>query len=121
MYKKISITGPSKIGFLEGVWIMKPGQAGYNTNNNDVIRIFVYPHFVRTIYSLKDKQFKNTYGGTYEFDGKELIEKVEYSNYQIPPGSKIEWSLKKLKDNEIELFDIDSFNDEEIFEHINSQ
>jgi hypothetical protein len=120
VYKKISNAEPLKNASLEGVWMMRPGQAGY-TDNNEIIRIFSFPAFTRTIYNFKEKKFKNTYGGTYQFDGKELIEKIEYSDYQIPPGSTMEWSVKKLTDNEIQLFDVDSFNDEEIFIQTNNQ
>lgn len=121
LFKKVSTSDPLENASLEGAWMMKSGQGGYNTNNDDVIRIFSYPYFVRTIYSLKEKRFNNVYGGTYQFDGKVLIEKVEYSNYQIPPGSTIEWIVKKLNGKEMQLFDIDSFNDEEIFEQISNQ
>jgi hypothetical protein len=114
VYEKISNTESLKNRSLEGVWIMRPGQAGYN-DNNEIIRIFSFPAFTRTVYNFKEKRFENTYGGTYQFDGKKLIEKIEYSNYQIPPGSTMEWSAKKLTDNQIQLFDVDSFNDEEIF------
>src|ERR1700693_3576667 len=50
IYQKINTTEPLKNASLEGVWIMKPGQGGYNTNNDEVIRIFAYPCFTRTIY-----------------------------------------------------------------------
>ena len=122
VYKKISISEPLQNASLEGVWFPKPGQAGYGyTDNKEVIRIFAFPAFVRTIYSFKEKRFLDTYGGTYQFDGKELIEKIEYSNYQLPPGSAIEWSVKKLTDTEMQLFDVDSFNDEEIFDKKNNK
>jgi hypothetical protein len=120
VYEKINAPEPLKNTSLEGVWIMKPGQAGYN-DKNEIIRIFSFPAFTRTVYNFKEKRFANTYGGTYRFDGKELIEKIEYSNYQIPPGSTMEWSAKKLTGNQIQLFDVDSFNDEEIFIQVNHQ
>ena len=120
-YFKIESDNRLKDVSIEGVWKMKEGQAGYNTNNEEVIRIFAYPSFIRTIYSFEEKRFIDTYGGTYQFDGKELIEKIEYSNSQIQSGSTIEWSVKKLTQNEIVLFDIDSFNDEEIFDQLNNQ
>ena len=120
-YSKIKSDNRLTDASIEGVWKMKEGQAGYNTNNQEVIRLFAYPSFIRTIYSLKEKRFINTYGGTYKFDGKELIEKIEYSNYQIQSGSSMEWSVKKLTQDEILLFDIDSFNDEEIFDQLNNQ
>ena len=81
-YFKIESDNRLKNASLEGAWKMKEGQAGY-TDNNEIIRLFAYPSFIRTIYSLEEKRFINTYGGTYQFDGKELIEKIEYSNSQI--------------------------------------
>lgn len=120
VYKRPEFSEAVKNTFLEGVWIMKPGQGGYNTNNDEVIRIFTYPFFIRTIYNTKEKKRVATYIGTYQFDGKNLAETIKYSSYDITLGSTIEWDVKKLPNNEIQLFDIDSQYDEEIYAKSNN-
>ena len=116
VYQRILVSEPLKNASLEGVWIMKPGQGGYNTNNHEVIRIFAYPCFTRTIYNLKEKTIIAIYCGTYQFDGRNLIEKIKYSLSDLTLGSTMEWDIKKLSKDEIQLFDIDSFYDEEVYE-----
>lgn len=120
VYDRPHLSTPLKNTFLEGAWTMKPGQGGYNTNNNEVVKIFAYPFFITVIYNTKEKKIGITYVGNYQFDGKNLIETIKYSFSDITSGSAIEWDVKKLSNNEIQLFDIDSQYDEEIYEKSNN-
>lgn len=116
VYSQIENSEVLKNSSLEGAWVMQPGQAGYNTGNRNLIMIFAYPSFARIIFNLQEKKLIAAYCGTYQFNDTILVEKMEYTFSDMANGSAIEWKVKKLANNKIQLFDIDSFNDEEIYD-----
>jgi hypothetical protein len=116
VYQKIALPQGAHNRFLEGVWMMQAGQAGFTTNADEVIRIFAYPSFIRIFYNSKDGNVYHVDGGQYEFDGNDIREIIQYTTADMAWGAYVYWNVKRLSPNRILLYDIDSHYDEEIYE-----
>lgn len=77
---------------MEGVWTLRESEwFGQKTEDNDLIhlKIYFYPRFAWAAYHAKGKDFIGVGGGTYQCDGKKLVEHLEYfSFYDIVPGDE---------------------------------
>jgi hypothetical protein len=117
LFTRIKPSGSITNESLEGVWKLKPRRS------DEAIRIFSYPEFIRVYYNPKLKTVEEIFSGTYHLEKDELVETIEHTNSEGTWGTRwgttSEWEIKKLSDDEIQMFDIDSFYDEEIWDHIN--
>lgn len=79
---------------LEGVWFLK--ESLYDDEKSEIVRpvemvkIYAYPRFAWARYNTATGQFLGAGGGSYSFDGKKLIEHIEYITYDMAIGSDIE-------------------------------
>lgn len=98
-YKKIIPAEPLKNNSLEGVWYLETtvwdGDNPFHSKIEE-IKIYAYPRFAWAQYNAVTNQFIGAGGGTYQYDGEELIETVEYFTYEIALGTrfKVEVSMK---------------------------
>jgi hypothetical protein len=101
-YNKITSIEHLKNSSLEGAWVMQVGQWGKDKlgegeyQNVIVRKIFSYPRFAFAYFDTVGKRFVGAGGGTYQFDGKTLIEKVEYWSWGTPdhPLGKFEIAMQ---------------------------
>lgn len=79
---------------LEGVWFLR--ESLYDDVKSEIVRpmemvkIYAYPRFAWARYNTANGQFLGAGGGSYSFDGKKLIEHIEYITYDVALGSDIE-------------------------------
>lgn len=78
---------------LEGAWFLKEafleGKPDFSAPMEQ-IKIYAYPRFAWARYNTATGQFLGTGGGSYYFDGKKLIEHLEYMTYDLAIGSDVE-------------------------------
>lgn len=91
--KRITPWCELKDASLEGVWFLQ--EASNNGESNfsvpmEQIKIYAYPRFAWARYNTATGQFLGTGGGSYFFDGKKLIEHIEYITYDLAMGSDVE-------------------------------
>jgi hypothetical protein len=106
-YIKIKSDIPLKDASLEGAWQLKgaewggkPGEA--SVNNFEQIKIYSYPRFAWAQYNQKTKQFFGAGGGTYQYDGKKLVEHIEYMTYNLALSTDYLIEVKKLADGTLQ-------------------
>lgn len=90
-YRKIPPVYPLKNHSLEGVWFLQSTVwDGDNPFPNPVteIKIYTYPRFTWAQYDAATKRFIGAGGGTYRFDGKKLVETIEYFTYEMALGTE---------------------------------
>lgn len=81
---------PLKNAMLEGSWVMQTGEWGAaklgEGEYQDVtaVKLYAYPRFSFGYYNHKTKKFVGAGGGTYQFDGTTLTEKIEYWSWGTP-------------------------------------
>lgn len=98
VFEKIGSPEGLKNNALEGVWQLENGQwPGIKTDepkfkNLREIKIYCYPRFAWAQYDSTTSEFIGAGGGTYQFDGKNLVENIEYITYNVPLNTA--YSLK---------------------------
>jgi hypothetical protein len=96
---------PLKNAMLEGSWEMQTGEWGASKlgegkyKDVTVIKMYAYPHFSFAYYNSKTNTFVGAGGGTYQFDGTTLTEKIEYWSWGTP---KFPLSVFKVQINATE-------------------
>ncbi|MFT4016215.1 MAG: hypothetical protein QM668_04570 [Agriterribacter sp.] len=104
-YKRIIGNAELDDSSLEGVWERKKGEwNGQESEDPDFysFKIFSYPIFIWAQYHLKDKDFIGVGGGRYQFNGKRLIEHLEYLSYGPIVPSDIEIDILKFTADSIQ-------------------
>ena len=90
IFSKIESDNTLRDTSLEGVWkLIESEWQGKKVEDSDYtsFKIYSYPRFIWGQYHAKGKNFIGAGGGTYQYDGKKLIEHVEYlSFYEMEPG-----------------------------------
>ena len=102
-YEKINAASPLIDASLDGVWQLdsaiyadkKPGEF----INRTAIKIYAYPRFAWAHYNSVTRQFIAAGGGTYQFDGKKVIEKLEYISRDIPVNTAVEISITAISND----------------------
>lgn len=89
---------------LEGVWLLQ--ESSYEGKSDfkapiEQIKIYAYPRFAWARYNTSTGQFLGTGGGSYYFDGKKLIEHIEYITHNIAMGTDLEIEVS-LEGNKME-------------------
>jgi hypothetical protein len=98
-YQQIVPAVPLKNNALEGVWYLEStvwdGDNPFSSKIEEV-KIYAYPRFAWAQYNAVTNRFIGAGGGTYQYDGEQLIETVEYFTYEIALGTKfkVEVSMK---------------------------
>ena len=101
-FAKLKSDIPLKDPSMEGVWVLQDATwkdvAGKENSvkNYEQIKIYSYPRFAYAQYNPVTRQFIGAGGGTYQYDGKKLIEHIEYTTYNDAIGSKYEIKQKQL-------------------------
>ncbi|HTS45877.1 MAG TPA: hypothetical protein VMH01_15865 [Puia sp.] len=104
-YQRISSSEPLKNNSLEGAWVMEAGQWGKEKlgegeyKNVMVRKIFAYPRFAFAYFDMTKKRFIGAGGGTYQYDGKTLTEKIEYWSWGTPDHPVSEFKIAMLSEN----------------------
>lgn len=86
-FEKITAAEPLKNAGLEGAWQLKQADWGTAKFGEGTyagmagIKIYAYPRFAWAYYNPTTKHFESAGGGTYQFDGTTLTEKLEYWSY----------------------------------------
>ena len=119
-YHKMALDKGLRDTSLEGVWKTRESEwFGKKTEDPDLIhfKIYSYPRFAWGAYHSKGKDFIGVGGGTYHYDGKKLIEHLEYFSYydNIPGDEKID--ITKLPSGAIKAVNVGSAG-KEIWEKI---
>jgi hypothetical protein len=90
VFERIDSYESLKNDALEGVWQLENGQwPGLETDkskykNLKAVKIYCYPRFAWAQYDSTTSEFLGAGGGTYQFDGNNLIENIEYITYDVP-------------------------------------
>lgn len=110
-YHKIAPDNGLQDKSLEGVWKLQSSEwFGKKTEDPDYasFKIYSYPRFAWGAYHVKGKDFIGVGGGTYDYDGKKLIEHLEYFSFYdiIPADEKID--VEKLPSGAIEQINLAS-------------
>lgn len=104
-YNKIITDTALKDTSLEGVWKRNFGEWFGDDSKKDTdfmqFKIYAYPNFVWAQYHVKGKDFIGVGGGTYQYDGKKLVEHVEYISYARTTPGNLEINVTKLPSNQI--------------------
>lgn len=101
-FSKLKSKIPLKDASMEGVWVLQDAtwkdETGKESSvkNYEQIKIYSYPRFAYAQYNPATKQFIGAGGGTYQYDGKKLIERIEYSTYDTTLGSDYEIKIGQL-------------------------
>jgi len=86
----IATTEPLKDRSLEGVWSLQSARWGTSVfgegkyKDVTVVKMYSYPRFSFAYFNEKTNTFVGAGGGTYQFDGKTLTEKIEYWSWGTP-------------------------------------
>ncbi len=99
-FVKMKTDIPLKNNSLEGTWILQ----GATWDSKDAyeqpieqIKIYAYPRFAWAQYNSTTKQFIGAGGGTYQFDGKNVTEHIEYITYNsLALSTDVNVEVKKL-------------------------
>lgn len=97
-FKKLESEVPLKNNSLEGVWQLQ--SAVVDSSGKSVpqpfeqIKVYCYPRFAWAQYNLQTKQFIGAGGGSYQYDGKKLVEHIEYITYDLALGSDFSITVK---------------------------
>lgn len=78
---------------LEGVWMLKEASTNGKSEFSspmEQFKIYAYPRFAWARYDTSTGQFLGTGGGSYSFDGKKVIEHLEYITYDLALGTDVE-------------------------------
>ena len=90
---------------LEGVWKLTNANwseaADGSLKDLEQIKIYSYPRFAWAQYNPKTGQFLGAGGGTYQYDGKMLVEHIDYITYDIALGTDYKINTKKLPDGSL--------------------
>lgn len=101
-FVKMKTDIPLKNNSLEGAWILQ--SATWDSKNAydqpiEQIKIYAYPRFAWAQYNSNTKQFIGAGGGTYQFDGKNVTEHIEYITYNgIALSTDVNVEVKKSPD-----------------------
>src|SRR6185436_10971814 len=90
---------------LEGVWKIQSSEwFGKKNEDPDYItyKIYSYPCFIWGAYHDKGKDFIGVAGGNYHYDGKKLVEYVEYWSYYDNIPFNLEINVTKLPSGSIQ-------------------
>jgi hypothetical protein len=107
-YTRLKAKEPLKNSSMEGVWILQDAfWKDENGKENPVknfeqIKIYSFPRFAYAQYNSQTKQFIGAGGGTYQYDGKKLVEHIEYTTYGDFLGSDYEVNILKQSDGSIQ-------------------
>lgn len=93
---------------LEGAWL----QTGDKSPDVIGLKIFAYPSFQCSYFNEKTKEFLGTYGGRYWYDGKDLVEHIDFTTFGGAIGMEREIPLK-LKGSSFRQPRIDSDKSEQ--------
>ena len=91
--------------FLEGVWRLQTSEwFGKKVEDSDLttLKIYIYPRFAWGSYHSRGKDFIGTAGGTYDFDGKKLIEHVEFFSYYVAEPYEFPADITKFTKDSIQ-------------------
>jgi len=91
-FEKIEAKEPLQNNSLEGVWQLENANWGGEASGLGKvkeIKIYCYPRFAWAQYHPQTGQFIGAGGGTYSFDGKKLIEAIEYITYDMNGRSEV--------------------------------
>lgn len=104
-FRKMTDVVPLKNTSLEGVWFLIntrwDGDDAYEKPIEE-IKIYCYPRFAWAQYDPVTKQFIGAGGGTYQFDGENLVEHIEYFTYDIALESNFNVDVKIAADGTIQ-------------------
>ncbi|HMO33513.1 MAG TPA: hypothetical protein PKE63_04230 [Lacibacter sp.] len=104
-YKKIEPPVPLQNSQLEGVWMLKStywDDADPFLNPIEEIKIYAYPRFAWAQYNAVTREFVGAGGGTYRFDGTNLVEVIEYFTYEMALGSEFKVEVRFNDDGTIQ-------------------
>jgi len=74
---------PLKDSSLEGAWLME----AKTDADSEGLRIYAYPSFQCSYFNKKTKKFIGSYGGRYWYDGKTLIEHIDFATFEVAIGT----------------------------------
>lgn len=92
-FAKIKSSLPLQNTSLEGAWLLQKvtwTPDGKDAKTFDQVKIYAYPRFAWAQFDRKNKKFIGAGGGTYQYDGKKLVERIEYITYPLALGTEYE-------------------------------
>jgi hypothetical protein len=81
---------------LKGAWESVEG-------DNKITRIYTADFFSVAIYSVKEKKFEGTYGGSYKVDGKNLVETIEFDTWHSANVGSVKKTAFARQKNQLTL------------------
>jgi hypothetical protein len=104
-FRKMTAAEPLKNTKLEGVWFLKNTRWDDDDSYEKPIeemKIYCYPRFAWAQYDPVTRQFIGAGGGTYQFDGENLIEHIEYFTYDLALGADYKIEVKIGNDGSVQ-------------------
>lgn len=95
---------------LEGVWQLRQTANGPASGADGIVKLkyYVYPMFVSLAYHPLTGQVIHFIGGRYFYDGKQVVEKVEYSSLSEVAAGSVHTTEITLHDHSFEQQSLDN-------------
>jgi hypothetical protein len=88
-YKRINPELSLKDSSLEGVWFLQStvwdGDDAFKAPISEM-KIYAYPRFAWAQFNTETRQFVGAGGGTYQYDGSTVMEKIDYFTFDMAMG-----------------------------------